>query len=282
MRLHRRLLRLDGRALTILTLRPGSTARYATNVFHGTPHVLTDVAGAQVLGRLLWGLAYQPHPQTAVLIDRTRLDPNPFDAEPSVPVLFAVADRTVLDTGMLRALRRALPLTDAPDGTVGWSTPGLDRAVDELRTWREARRRPAHRRTPDQMRTVARPVRHRGGHATRIEQVGGLLVHVAAPGLLRRWAPAVATMGDQLVDGTDYEYLHDPGDARVDGEVQVFADYAERVEVARLARAEVLAAPDAPTDPASVREAVWACGAGMRARRRKRVAALVDDERPGQ
>jgi hypothetical protein len=150
LRLHRRLLRLDGRALTVLTLQPGSAARYATNEFHGTPHVLTDVAGAQMLGRLLWGLAYQRRPQTAVLIDRSQLDPNPFDAEPSVPVLFAVADRTVLDTAMLRALRRALPLTGAPDGTATVQTPGLDVAVRELRTWREAPGRPP---------TSARPIR---------------------------------------------------------------------------------------------------------------------------
>ena len=64
-----------------------------------------------------------------------------------------------------------------------------------------------------------------------------------------------------------YEYLHDPGDHRIDGEVQIFADYAERVEVATVARAEVLAEPDAPTDPASVREAVWARGAEVRTRR---------------
>ena len=267
MRLHRRLLRLDGRALTVLTLRPGSSARYATNEFHGTPHVLTDVAGAQVLGRLLWGLAYQRCPQTAVLIDRPQLDPNPFDAEPSVPVLFAVADRTVLTTGMLRALRRALPLTGAPDGSVTLQTPGLDVAVRELRTWWEAARLPAHERTPDQMRTRQRWDWVRGGHATRVDLVGGLLVHVAAPGLLRSWAANIAAMGDWLHHGMNYEDLHDPGNHRVDGEVQVFSDYAERVTVARVARAEVLAEPDAPTDPASVREAVWARGAEVRARR---------------
>jgi hypothetical protein len=75
LKLHRRQLWLDGRPYTVISLRPGTDARFSTNVFHGTWHVLSDWRGARLLGRLLWGLAYQHTPGTLVLIDRPFLDP---------------------------------------------------------------------------------------------------------------------------------------------------------------------------------------------------------------
>ena len=70
LKLHRRQLRLDGRQYTVVTLRPGTDARFSTNHFHDTWHVLSDWHGARLLGRLLWGLAYQRVPGTLVLVDR--------------------------------------------------------------------------------------------------------------------------------------------------------------------------------------------------------------------
>jgi hypothetical protein len=66
-----------------------------------------------------------------------QLDANPFDAEPSVPAPFAVADLTVHTTGMLRALRRALPppvLPTAPSaGTRPASTsPSVSSRVSQF------------------------------------------------------------------------------------------------------------------------------------------------------
>jgi hypothetical protein len=55
LKLHRRRLRLDGREHTVITLRPGTDARFSTNRHHETWHVLSDRGGARLLGRLLWG-----------------------------------------------------------------------------------------------------------------------------------------------------------------------------------------------------------------------------------
>src|SRR5215467_6778077 len=96
LKLHRRLMRLDGRDYTVITLRPGTDARFSTNYFHDTWHVLSDWHGARLLGRLLWGLAYQRVPGTLVLIDRPFLDPNPFDAEPADPIVLVPARLTTL------------------------------------------------------------------------------------------------------------------------------------------------------------------------------------------
>lgn len=54
-KLHRRRLRLDGREYTVVALRPGTEARFSTNFFHGTWHVLSDWHGARLLGCLLGG-----------------------------------------------------------------------------------------------------------------------------------------------------------------------------------------------------------------------------------
>ena len=53
-----------GRDHTAMTLRPVAQARFSTNYFHETWHLLSDGHGAQVLARLLWGLSYQARPGT--------------------------------------------------------------------------------------------------------------------------------------------------------------------------------------------------------------------------
>ncbi|HEU5392346.1 MAG TPA: hypothetical protein VFV73_41310 [Streptosporangiaceae bacterium] len=59
LKLHRHAVWLDGRRFTVIILRPGTGARFASSYYHRTWHVLSDLHGAGVLGRLLWGLAYQ-------------------------------------------------------------------------------------------------------------------------------------------------------------------------------------------------------------------------------
>src|SRR5690606_36912126 len=70
---------LAGRPYTVVTMRQGTDARLSTNFYHGTWHILSDWHGARLLGRLLWGLAYQRRPGTLVLIGPPFIDPNPFD-----------------------------------------------------------------------------------------------------------------------------------------------------------------------------------------------------------
>ena len=80
---HSRTLDLDGLSYTILSPRPAAEARFATNRYHETWHVITDISGAQLLARLCWAMAFQRHARTITVIDQSFLLPNPFDADPS-------------------------------------------------------------------------------------------------------------------------------------------------------------------------------------------------------
>src|SRR5262245_30452864 len=210
------MLRLDGRPYTVITLRPGTDVRYSTNYFHGTRHILSDWRGARLLGRLLWGLAYQRRPGTLVLIDRPNLDPNPFDAEPADPIVLLPAWLTPLRADAARALRHRLPLAGPPDGTVRWHTHGL---ADTL-----AAKVPWWQRPPGAHRAPWTP--HRG-FQTRIDRIGGLLVWAATAPALRQHAADVYQLGEYAHHGMDYHEVDWPA-----GEVQVFADYRRRVSAA--------------------------------------------------
>ncbi|MEV0246489.1 hypothetical protein AB0H76_07885 [Nocardia sp. NPDC050712] len=250
LKLHRRTMVLDGRVYTVLTLRPGSDFRFATNRFHDTWHVLSDWRGARVLARLLWGLSYQRRPGTLVVIDPAHLDPNPFDAAPSDPIVLVPAERTVFTQAAAVALRRRLPLRDKSQGTVRFQTFGLRPAVAELAAWRsrpEARN--AYRWAPPT------------GHA-RIQRLGGVLTIVGAPDQLRSWATGLATLGADITYDMDYLYLDDHGD----GEVQIFRQYRRKVRTAHQARAEVLAHRRGDS-AADLERRIWAHGANVRRRR---------------
>ncbi|HEX5114262.1 MAG TPA: hypothetical protein VFW65_03585 [Pseudonocardiaceae bacterium] len=250
LKLHRRVLRLDGRDHTVITPRPGTRARYSTNYFHQTWHVLSDQHGAAVLARLLWGLSYQRRPGTVVLIDRPFLDPNPFDATPADPIALVNIHLTGLTNAVARNLRG--PTTPSA-GTVRWHTPGLDPAVAAGR----ARAHAIARRESDWSRDP-RPCP--GGQVRRI---GGVLALVAPPEQLRHWAVRVARLGDWWHDGMDYTELECTGGPP--GEVQIFRDYRRRVGVAEVARREVLAGAGR-LSPADVEPLIWDHLATVRAR----------------
>lgn len=258
MKLHRRVLRLDGRDHTVITLRPGARARYSTNYFHETWHVLSDQHGAAVLARLLWGLSYQRRPRTVVLIDRPSLDPNPFDARPADPIALVCPPLTGLTTAVAGSLRRLTPLSTSADGTVRWHTPGLEPAVLASR----ARAQAIARHEYDWSRDARQPVA--GGEVAR---VGGVLALIAPPEQLRTWAVQVARLGDWWHDGMDYAELDRTGAGRRSGEVQVFRDYHQRVGAAKVARREVLAEEPRPAD---VEPLIWERLAAVRARNARR------------
>ncbi|MDG6105054.1 hypothetical protein Daura_33215 [Dactylosporangium aurantiacum] len=250
MKLHRRRVRCDGRDLTVITLRPDTDCRFSTNFYHGTWHILGDWRAARLLGRLLWGLAYQRRPGTLVLIDRPHIDPNPFDGRPGDPIALVPAQLTALSTTAARALRRQLPLRGAPDGTVRWQTHGLDPVAAQRRVpWQE---RPRGVRPPPVV-----PVR---APRTRIDRIGGLLAFVAAPPELRDHAPGVYNLGRYAHRGMDFVELERP-----DGEVQVFDDYRHRVSAARAARRELRAEGHDPA-AAGFDELVWDRGTAVRRR----------------
>ncbi|RJQ80772.1 hypothetical protein D5S17_06960 [Pseudonocardiaceae bacterium YIM PH 21723] len=228
MKLHRRELRLDGRDHTVITLRPGTTARFSTAYFLDTHHILTDLPGAQLLARLLWGLSYQRVPGTMVLIDLPHIDTDPFDGEPGDPILLVPADLTAMTRRAAAELRRLLPLRTPPTGTVRWHTPGLANKIADIE---------AYRANPYEHRSYEPPPDDRRMLITGTSR----MVQVAAgTDLLRTWAGGVATL-DFTYQPTPHHYLdsnarrHWAGPWDI-GEVQIFEDYHQRVAAAKASR----------------------------------------------
>jgi hypothetical protein len=257
MKLHRHVVPGGGRSYTVITLRPGTCARFSGNYYHGTWHVLSDLHGAQVLARLLWGLAYQRVPGTLVLIDRPQLDPEPFSAELADPIALVPSELTSLPDRAAREIRARLPLTRSA-GTVRWQTPGLDIALAAKQgtvAWNTQ---------TDNWRHASRP------GDSRVSRTGGLVVFAGLQHVLKRWAVEVARLGRFLSPhGMDYVYLGD-GSCRADGEVQVFTDYRQRVSAARVGRREVLAEIPRPRPPADTEKLIWDRGTAIRQRRQRR------------
>ncbi|MEV6276497.1 hypothetical protein [Nocardia sp. NPDC051832] len=249
LKLHRRTMVLDGRVYTVLTLRPGSDFRFATNRFHQTWHVLSDWRGSRALARLLWGLSYQRRPGTLVVIDPAHLDPNPFDAAPSDPIVLVPAERTVFTQAAATALRRRLPLRDKSQGTVRFQTFGLGPAVAEANAWRSEPQAHPHRWSPPT-------------GWVRIERVGGMLAIYGTAAQMQDWAITLATLGTYAHYDMDYLYL----DEEVDGEVQIFRQYRRKVNIARQARTEVLARTGARS-ALGIESRIWSHGATVRRRR---------------
>jgi hypothetical protein len=250
LKLHRRELRLDGRQYTVVTLRPGTDARFSTNFYHGTWHILSDWHGARLLGHLLWGLAFQRRPGTLVLMDRPFLDPNPFDAEPADPIALVPALITPLTARAARELRRRLPLSGPNDGTVRWRTFGLAPAVAARRA---AYDRPVSAERPSWIPPI--------GFQERMDRVGGLVTLAAVPSVLRDSAVYLYMLGDYSYEGMAYAEIDWPN-----GEVQVFRDYRRRVSAARLARSEILAELGAPVPRDTLNPLIWSRGALVRER----------------
>ncbi|MGK5551068.1 hypothetical protein ACSNOI_05585 [Actinomadura kijaniata] len=248
MKLHRRTLRLDGRAHTVVGLRPETAVRFSTNLFHGTWHVLSDRHGARLLGRLLWGLAYQSRPGTLVVIDREFVAPTPFDADPGDPIVLVPAWETPFTGKVARDLKARLPLTGAPDGTVRWRTHGLDAALADEDAW--------WARQPGSWEWD-------GG---RVRRANGMVVlGPSSPAEARNWGVVAARLDPHNPHGMDYEYLG-RWDHGQDGEIQIFRHFHRMVSVARRARAEVLRRPDAPAEPGELRPLVWAHSAQIEQR----------------
>ncbi|WP_416563137.1 TfoX/Sxy family DNA transformation protein [Nocardia testacea] len=229
LKLHRRLLRLDGRVHTVISLRPGTTARFSTNYFHDTWHLLSDDHGSRLLATLLWGLSYQARPATVLLIDRPFLTPTPFEADPADPILLVPGWCTRLTPRAVRELMRRLPLRTAPEGTVRWRTHGLATAAYSPR-WAPRR-----------------------GRTDRVK--GAIVVTPATPDECRDWALYIAAM-DTGAHGTDYTYLDDHH-RWVTGEVQTFRRFHHMVGTAGQARRTVLRRADAGTDPSALRPEIW-------------------------
>jgi hypothetical protein len=124
-KVHRRSIKLDGRDHTILSLRPSDKVRFASNLSHDAWHIITDIGGAKLLGHLCWALSFQKKPGTFLLIDEPNLLPNPFDADPSWPIVIANTDIGAPSRQGLRQLKALLPLRTPSEGTVKLASFGL-------------------------------------------------------------------------------------------------------------------------------------------------------------
>ena len=131
LKVHRRSVRLDGRAYTVLSPRPSVSSRFATNRDGATCQILTDPVGAQLLARLCWAMAYQRHERTVTVIDSHFLVPDPFGADTSSPIVIVNSALGSLSGAVLADLHSQLPLATPSDGTVVLQTRGLDQALDD-------------------------------------------------------------------------------------------------------------------------------------------------------
>lgn len=151
-------MRLGKRAFSVLSLRPGTPHRFATNRFHDTWHILCNAGSAHYLARLLWALSFDNRPNTILVIDGASLVANPFDADPSLAFAFVNRDTTSLDGATARDLARRLPLgtghqPTSSDGTVVMRSDSRPAALQEALNrphddnwWHKPRRNPTTRR----------------------------------------------------------------------------------------------------------------------------------------
>jgi hypothetical protein len=173
LKVHRRSVRLDGRAYTVLSPRPSVSSRFATNRDGATCHILTDPVGAQLLARLCWAMAYQGHQRTVTVIDSHFLVPNPFGAGTSSPIVIVNSALGSLSGAVLADLRSQLPLSTPSDGTVVLQTRGLDQALDDPTAFGQRADQVARRSETHEER--------------RIDGDSGLWVLTAPPPVLRAW-----------------------------------------------------------------------------------------------
>lgn len=241
-KLHRRTVMLDGREFTILTPRPQTPVRFATNRFHETWHILSDRHGGQLLARFCWAMAYQRKARALLLIDQPLLVPNPFDADQSSSILVVNSDLGTPSRDAMGMLKALLPWKTRPQGTVRLHARGLDHALaNKADFWA------THLRSDDWWNE----------HRQRrwIDRVNGIVVLSAPPPVLKAWAVELADIGSRWYRGADSTYLDHAGS---EGEVQVFDQFAAMVDRAIETRRRLYPGSERRALSDDERKHVWA------------------------
>ena len=215
LKVHLRLFDIHGITLRVVTLRPQTGVRFSTNYFHDTWHILGGPDASALLGRLLWGLAFQRLPGTLVLIDREHLVPTPFEADRPDPILLVPDGLTHIDVDLLRALKLRLRRCPGPPTTIRWHTF-----------------------------SIAEPERRYDlNHSReRMSRLAGFICYTAPPDILRSNGYGISRMGSRgyfsLAERDRSKHW------RVDGEFQLIGDFRRKVSAAMVARAEILDGAD--------------------------------------
>ncbi len=252
--MHLRLVPIAGSVYRIVTLRPGTKVCFSTNFFHQTWHIVTSQQGSRLLARLLWGLSYQHHPGTLLLIHGDHLLPTPFEAERSDPILIARTGLTRIDPSVFRFLKGQLHRLGPPTTTIRWQSFGLDAALQD-----DAEEISPLKKETDLLRTDEGRQLWR---QERMGRLGGFVVYSAPAQILRQQALRIHDLkvckrrqGSRM----DYHFLARESGSHSwipDGEVQIFADYMDGVAAATQARREHLLDPDQPILSETIQEAV--------------------------
>ena len=253
LKMHLRLRTIGNCTYRLITLRPDTNVAFSTNFFHPTWHIITSALGARLLARLLWGLSYERHPGTLILVHGAHLLPTPFEAERSDPILLAPAGLTRLNAADFRMLKSHLNRLGPPTKTIRWQSFGLDTAL-----LTQASDRPEVGNAGDKLRWKSN---RQLWKQERMERIGGFIVYSAPPPILRLQALRVHVLRVRKGAPTtamDYHFLAEGSsrDSWYDGEVQIFADYMDRVAAAVQARAELLANPNEPILSDEIQEIV--------------------------
>ncbi len=236
LKMHLRVMNIDRHTYRIVTLRPGTGIVFSTNFFHDTWHIVTSRRGAQLLARLLWGLSFERHPGTILLIHGDHLAPTPFEAERSDPFIFASAGLTHLDSDAFRILKNRLRRLGPPSKTIRWQSFGLDKAI-------------AHGKSPMDAEHLWWKANKHLWKQERMERIGGFICYSAPAPILRQQALTINGLRVRQGHCTtemSYHFLASSSwtSCYADGEVQIFADYMERVGAASEARHALVGNPN--------------------------------------
>jgi len=226
LKVHLRVFEIHRTTLRVVTLRPQTRVRFSTNYFHDTWHIVGGPDSASILGRLMWGLAFQKQPGTVVLVDHAHLVPTPFDGDPPDPILLVPQQLTRIDTDLLRAFKLRWRRSPGSPTTIRWHTFGMPAALAaedrRYRGWRAGDRLLEDRE--------------------RMSRRAGFICYTAPAELLRRNGLGIFEMG-----GAGYHPLAAPRYSPYrgyDGEFQVIDNFDRDVAAAQVARREVFG--DAP------------------------------------
>lgn len=254
LKVHLRLLPLNGKIWRILTLRPGTDAAFSTNYFHETWHIISNEPGARLLARLFWGVSYQRGPGTIFLLHGEHIRPTPFEAEPSQPFAICPANLSPPDPQAFRELKRLLPRLPNPTATIRLQTWGLDETL-ALEEWDERESRAGLGSNGDDAPLWQRE---------RMTSEGGIICYTAPPVVLRVQGYSIARMEIRRGVGQTHHELADRHERRSggigDGEVQIFSRYRDMISEAAEARREVAqdrGAACTPPPKEISRQAVW-------------------------